>query len=178
MTSARSTGAPADPGGLGATLELVMSACLPARFRTACEELHELSSESIPEFSRLSDKACLTLHTQHRREATFGRLRPVERPRSARTPPPGIRPRTCAGSALGGVVEGDDAAGEVGPADLLPAGRFDDARELALRWPRADRLGEVDVGVGVARGAAGDRGQRAHQVVRVDRAEDLVDRLA
>src|SRR5829696_3562921 len=100
MTSARSTRAPANLEGLGATLELVMSACLPARCRTACEELHELPSESIPEFSRLSDKACLTLHTGHRREATFCPLRPVERPPSAATRPPAYARRRMPGQRL------------------------------------------------------------------------------
>src|SRR3954467_15825185 len=86
--------------------------------------------------------------------------------------------KRAAGSTLGGVVERDDATRQVGPADLLPAGRLDDARQLALGRPGADRLREVDVGVGVAGGATGHRRKGAHEVVRVDGAEDLVDRLA
>src|SRR4051812_18874213 len=81
-------------------------------------------------------------------------------------------------SALRAVVERDDATGEVRPAHLLPAGRLDDARQLALRRPGADRLGEIDVRVRVAGRATGDRWKGAHQVVGVDGAEDLVDRLA
>src|SRR6185436_13356137 len=65
----------------------------------------------------------------------------------------------------GGAVQRDDAAAEVPPGDVVPTGAL-------------DGHGEVDVGVGVRRDAAGDPGQGGHEVAEVDLAERAVHRAA
>ena len=76
---------------------------------------------------------------------------------------PGNRATVRSSSARarpGGPVQGDGAAGEVAPGDVRPARGPDPLRERGLRGPGPDRLGEVQVGLGVARHRTGDRRQR------------------
>ncbi len=46
-------------------------------------------------------------------------------------------------------MQGDDPAREVAPRDLAPAGLGDELSQTLLIRPGPDRLGQVDVGVGV-----------------------------
>src|SRR5688572_27461435 len=68
-------------------------------------------------------------------------------------------------------VQRNDAAGQVQPVDLAPAGLDHPQGEAALIGPAADRLGEVDVRLRVRRHPLGDARQGLHQVVRVHRLE-------
>src|SRR3954468_9763908 len=80
-------------------------------------------------------------------------------------------PETLSGR---GAVQRDDAAAEVPPRHVVPPGGLDGQGQVALRGPRLDRLGEVDVGVGVRRDPSGDPGQGGHEVAEVDLAERAV----
>src|SRR3954452_12074369 len=64
-----------------------------------------------------------------------------------------------------------DAAGEVLPGDVTPAGLLHASGERGLGGPGSDGLGEVDVGLGVAAERPRDPGQGLHQVLGVDGAE-------
>src|SRR5690242_21181218 len=75
------------------------------------------------------------------------------------------------GLRAGGAVEGDDAAGEVAPADAPPAVLLDRGGQFDLVGPLEDRLGQVHVRVRVGAHLPGHRGERAHQVVQVDGPE-------
>ena len=68
-------------------------------------------------------------------------------------------------------MQRDDAPGQVAPAHLLPPGDLQILGQRRLIRPRANRFGEVDVGVGVGGCLARNRRQRPHQVGAVDLAE-------
>src|SRR5829696_8881478 len=71
----------------------------------------------------------------------------------------------------GRVVQRNDAAAEVAPPDVRPAGPRDLLGQQSLIGPGPHRLGEVDISVRAARYAPCDRRQCAHQVFHIDRAE-------
>ena len=68
-------------------------------------------------------------------------------------------------------MEGDDATGQVEPVDLAPTGLDHAQSQASLIGPGPDRLGEVDVRLGVGGDPLGDARQGLHQVVGVDRLE-------
>src|SRR5688500_3433393 len=65
-------------------------------------------------------------------------------------------------SSLDRPVQRNDAAGQVQPVDLAPAGLDHPQGEAALIGPAADRLGEVDVRLRVRRHPLGDARQGLH----------------
>ena len=120
----------------------------------------------------LSCLACAGVH-ESQAESMTGRAvrRPRVQPSVRRRAWPGpVRPRRP--------VQGDDPAGEVAPLDVAPPGGGDALGELPLRRPRLDRLGEVDVGLGVARRPDGRWRAGTDEVLAVDLPEGRVDRLA
>src|SRR6056297_3015679 len=74
-------------------------------------------------------------------------------------------------------MQRDDAPGQVPPAHLFPSGHLEILGERRLIRPRANRFGEVDVGVGVGGRLAGNRRQRPHQVGAVDLPERTPGRV-
>ena len=68
-------------------------------------------------------------------------------------------------------VNGDDAAGEVAVPHGGEARLLEFLRQFLLVGPGDDGLGEVFVGFGVGGDCAGNRRDRLHDVVLVDRAE-------
>ena len=73
-------------------------------------------------------------------------------------------------------MQRDDPAAEVAPAHRRPACVGDPMRERRLVGPRADRLGQIHVRVGIRRHRPRDPRQRLHQVLLVRGREQRVRR--
>ena len=71
-------------------------------------------------------------------------------------------------------MDRDDAEGQVLPGDAIPARLLHLRCKIALVRPGLDRLSQVDIGIWVGGGPAGDLWEGAHEVFHVNRAENGV----